>query len=132
MLAFLLPLLNFLGGPVIKGIIDGYKAKLESANTTEAHAVDLAKKEIEGQIEMQQEATKVLTLENGRWWTWVPRWTVEVSCAIFFCKCVVWDTVMGQGSTPALGGDVSNTYTLVMGMWFGSRTIEKVARIFKR
>jgi hypothetical protein len=38
----------------------------------------------------------------------------------------------GPGHHPALGGDVGNTYLLVMGMWFGSRTIEKVARIFKR
>jgi hypothetical protein len=132
MLAFLAPLLSFLGGPVISGLIAGYKAKLEAGNTTEAHAVDLAKKEIEGEIELQQEATKVLVLENGRWWTWLPRWTVEVSCAVFFTKCVIWDTVLGWGSTPALHGDISGTYTLVMGMWFGARTIEKVARIFKR
>jgi hypothetical protein len=125
-------LLSFLGGPILGTILDGYKAKLSSVNSTEAHAIDLAKKEIEGEIAMQQETTKVLTLENGRWWTWMPRWSVEVASAAFFCKCVVWDTMLGLGTTPALGGDVGNTYLLVMGMWFGSRTIEKVARIFKR
>lgn len=125
-------LLSFLSGPILGTILDGYKAKLSSVNSTEAHAIDLAKKEIEGEIAMQQETTKVLTLENGRWWTWMPRWSVEAACAIFFCKCVVWDTVLGLGSTPALGGEVGATFTMVVLAWFGSHTIEKVSRIFKR
>ena len=44
----------------------------------------------------------------------------------------VWDTVLNLGSTPALHGDLSSWAGMVMAMWFGGRTIEKVARIFRR
>jgi hypothetical protein len=47
-------------------------------------------------------------------------------------KCVVWDTVLGLGSTPPLKGDVSIWAGLVMSFYFGKRTFENLARIIKR
>jgi len=46
MLSFLTPLLGFLGGPVITGVISAYKAKLEAGNTTDRIAADLAAREL--------------------------------------------------------------------------------------
>jgi len=51
---------------------------------------------------------------------------------LFFAKCVIWDTVLGLGTTPALKGDVSTWAGLVMSFYFGKRTFENVARIIKR
>ena len=42
-------ILSFLGGPVIKGVIDGYKAKLEAGNTSERIAAELAQRELDVQ-----------------------------------------------------------------------------------
>jgi hypothetical protein len=123
---------SFLGGPVISGIVDGYKAKLASVNTTDAQAVDLAKKEIEAEIVARTEATKVMLIENGRWFTWMPRAIVQWSFALFVGKCVVYDNLLGLGNTDPLHGDISSWAGMVMAMWFGGRTIEKVAQIFKR
>ena len=47
-------------------------------------------------------------------------------------KCVVWDTILGLGTTPPLKGDVSIWAGLVMSFYFGKRTFENVARIVKR
>lgn len=47
-------------------------------------------------------------------------------------KCIVWDTVLGLGTTPPLKGDVSTWAGLVMSFYFGKRTFENVARIIKR
>jgi len=47
-------------------------------------------------------------------------------------KCVVWDTIIGLGTTPPLKGDVSIWAGLVMSFYFGKRTFENVARIIKR
>ena len=47
-------------------------------------------------------------------------------------KCVVWDTILGLGTTPPLKGDVSVWAGLVMSFYFGKRTFENVARIIKR
>jgi hypothetical protein len=47
-------------------------------------------------------------------------------------KCIVWDTILGLGTTPPLKGDVSIWAGLVMSFYFGKRTFENVARIIKR
>jgi hypothetical protein len=47
-------------------------------------------------------------------------------------KCVIWDTILDLGTTPALKGDVSVWAGLVMSFYFGKRTFENVARIIKR
>jgi hypothetical protein len=129
-------LLSLITGPVLNAItgpfLEAYKAKLAAANSQDAKAVELAVKEIDAEIAARADATKILILENGRWWTWMPRNLVQWAASSFFCKCVVWDTMLGWGTTPPLRGDIAATYTAVMIMWFGGRTIEKVARIFKR
>jgi phage terminase large subunit len=51
---------------------------------------------------------------------------------VYYSKCVVWDTVLGLGTTPALKGDVSAWAGLVISFYFGRRTFENVARIIKR
>ena len=47
-------------------------------------------------------------------------------------KCIVWDTILGLGTTPPLKGDVSIWAGLVMSFYFGKRTFENVARIIRR
>ena len=129
-------LLSFISGPVLNAItgplLDAYKARLNAANTTDKLAVDLAVKEIEAESAARVEAGKVLLIENGRWWTAAPRAIVQWSLAIFVAKAIVWDKVLELGSTDPLHGDLSTWAGMVMAMWFGGRTIEKVARIFKR
>lgn len=125
-------MLNFIGGPIITGIIDGYKAKLASVNTTDAQAVDLAKQEIAAEIEARKQATIVILAEQGHWWTSLPRAAVQYAYAVFIVKVVVWDTVLGWGSTPPLHGDIATWSGMIMAFWFGGRTVEKVAQIFKR
>jgi hypothetical protein len=43
---------------------------------------------------------------------------------IYFAKCVVWDTVLGLGTTPALRGDVKLWLGLIVTYYFGKRMIE--------
>jgi hypothetical protein len=45
---------------------------------------------------------------------------------------VVWDRVLGLGSTAPLSGDVSQWAMIVMTAYFGGRSIEKIARILAR
>lgn len=129
-------LISLLTGPLIGAItgpiLEAYKAKLAAVNSSDQLAVTLAMKEIEADIAARAEATKVLQIESGHWWMWMPRCAVQWSFSIFVCKVVVWDTCLGWGTTPSLGGDVGTWAGWVMTMWFGGRTLEKVARIFKR
>ncbi len=125
-------ILGFLGGPLLTNLLGAYKARLENASGQDKMAVELAIKEIEAEIVSRAEATKVMALENGRWFTWMPRAIVQWSFALFVGKCVVWDNLLGLGTTDPLNGDISSWAGMVMAMWFGGRTIEKVAQIFKR
>lgn len=125
-------LISLLGTPILNTLLEAYKAKLQAVNTQDQLAVTLAMKAIEAEIAARAEATKVITIENGRWWTAMPRALVQWSFSLFVVKVVLWDTMLSLGSTPPLHGDVASWAGMVMAMWFGGRTIEKVAQIFKR
>lgn len=66
-------LASLLGGPIITGLINAYKAKLDAANTKDRIAADLAAKEIEAEIEARKQASVVIIAEQGRWYTAVIR-----------------------------------------------------------
>lgn len=123
---------SFLGGPIINGLISAYKAKLAATNTTDAQAADLAKSEILGEIANRQTEASIIRQEEGRWWTAMPRPLFAFIFVIYVGKCVVWDKVLGLGSTDPLSPDLANIEMIIIGGYFGGRTIEKVARIFKR
>lgn len=123
-------ILSFLGGPVIKGLIDAYQAKLKAGNVESKIAADLAATEIAAQqIEIQSQ-TQLKIAEIGHFWE--PEKLAFYIVLVFFAKCIIWDTVLGLGTTPALKGDVSIWSGLVMSFYFGKRTFENVARIIKR
>jgi hypothetical protein len=123
-------ILSFLGGPVIKGLIDAYNAHLKADAADAKTAADLAGKEIATQTIELQELTKLKIAEIGH--PWEPEKLAFYVTLLFYTKCVVWDTILGLGTTPALKGDVSVWAGLVMSFYFGKRTFENVARIIKR
>jgi hypothetical protein len=123
-------ILGFLGGPVIKGLIDAYQAKLKAANIDAKIAADLAATEIAAQTAETQSFTQLKIAEIGH--PWEPEKLAFYIALLFLAKCVVWDTILGLGTTPPLKGDVSNWCGLIMSFYFGKRTFENVARIIKR
>jgi hypothetical protein len=125
-------LLNLIGGPIITGIIDGYKAKLAAQNTADAQAADLAKQEIMGEIVQRQTEASVIRQEQGWWVTAMIRPLFALPFIVYTLKIVVWDKVLAWGTTDALDPRMWDVFMLVVGAYFGGRTIEKVARIFKR
>jgi hypothetical protein len=125
-------LASLIGGPVITGLINAYKAKLDSANTQDRIAADLAAKEIEAEIEARKQASAITIAEQGRWYTACIRPLFAAPFIIFAWKVVVWDKVLGLGTTDPLSGDVSTWAGYVIIAYFGGRSIEKVARTLKR
>lgn len=128
-------ILSFIGGPIVNGIINAYKAKLEHMSTEDAMAVDLAKKEIEGEIAARQVEASIIREEQGWWVTALIRPLMAAPFIIFSWKVIVWDKVLGYwtgGNTDPLDPNMWSVFLTVVGAYFGGRTIEKVARIFKR
>lgn len=123
-------IISFLGGPVISGLIKAYQAKLAAGNVSERIAADTAAQEIAAQTAEANANTQLKIAEIGH--AWEPEKLAFYVTLVFYAKCVLWDKVLGLGSTDALGGDISTWAGMVMAFYFGKRTFENVARIIKR
>lgn len=123
-------LLKFIGGPVISGLISAYQAKLTADNTSEKTAADLASTEIAAQTAQANLNSQLKTAEIGH--AFEPEKLAMYITLAFYAKCVVWDTMLGLGSTGALKGDIGNWAGMIMGFYFTKRGFENVARIIKR
>jgi hypothetical protein len=125
-------LASLIGGPVVTGLINAYKAKLDAANTQDRIAADLAAKEIEAEIEARNQASAIIIAEQGRWYTAIIRPLLAAPVIIYFWKVIVWDRVLGLGSTDPLIGIIADWSGLIITAYVGGRSIEKVARILRR
>jgi hypothetical protein len=123
-------LISFLGGPVVRGLIDAYNAKLKAGNIESKIAADLAANEIAAQVAENNAAMQYRTAEIGHWYE--PDKLMGYCVAVYFAKLLVWDKVMGLGSTDPLGGFASTPANLVVSFYFAKRGFENVARIIKR
>lgn len=146
MLAFLAPLLSFLGGPVVTGLVNAYKAKLQATNTTDEHAVDLAKADLLAQIEARKQATALAGTPVIRVAQAAALWVV----VIYIAKAIIWDKVVASFvgcaghtvpgtcvsfTTDPIGGTVAVWVGLIISWAFGaqitSNVVSAIARRFK-
>ena len=123
---------SLLGGPVVNGLIGAYKAKLAATNTQDRIAADLAAKEIEADIEARKQASAIVIAEQGRWYTAIIRPMLAFPIIIYFWKVIVWDKVLGLGTTDPITGMIADWSGMIVTAYVGGRSIEKVARIFAR
>ena len=123
-------ILSFLGGPIVNGAIKAYQAKLAAGNTSEHIAADLAARE----LAVQQRETEVQG-EYKRALIGHPLEPANLAAYIFVFylgKVVVWDTMLGLGSTPAILGNVGEWMGMIAALLFGKRGFENVARILRK
>lgn len=123
-------IISFLGGPVVKALIDAYSAKLKAENVDTKIAADLAASEIASQTAETKAVMQYRLAEIGHWWE--PDKLMGYCVALYFAKLLVWDKVLGFGSTDALAGFAAITANLVVSFYFAKRGFENVARIIKR
>ena len=120
---------NLLGGPFAKAAVDAYRAKLSAENTSEKIAANLASRELDVEQRERELATQVVIAEQGRWYTALPRPLFAFAFIIYVWKVVVFDKVLGLGTTDPLSAEVAQWATIVLTAYFGGRSLEKVARI---
>ena len=130
--AFLQWLGNLLGGPFARAAVDAYRAKLAAESTSEKIAADLAARELAVEQRERELANAMVIAEQGRWYTAVPRPLFAIAFIIYVWKVVVWDKVLGLGTTDALTGDVSQWATIVLTAYFGGRSLEKIVRVLMK
>jgi hypothetical protein len=123
---------NLLGGPFAKAAVDAYRAKLTAENSSEKTAADLAARELAVEQRETEVAASVVIDEQGRWFTALPRPLFAFAFVIYAWKVVVWDKVLGLGTTDGLSAEISQWAMIVLTAYFGGRSIEKVAKIISR
>lgn len=125
-------LANLIAGPIIGKVIDGYKAKLAAGNDRDRMAADLAAKELAVDSLASELRTQLLIAEQGRWYTAIIRPLFAFPLIVYFWKILIWDKVLGWGATDPLTGMIGEWAGLIILAYFGGRTVEKVARVFRR
>lgn len=130
MFAFASLVFQFLGGPVAKAMVAAYQAHLTATTTDKQTAADLAGKEIAAQVAETQAITQYRMAEIGH--PFEPDKLMGYFVAIYFGKLLIWDKVLGLGTTDPLAGFASITANLVVSFYFAKRGFENVARILKQ
>jgi hypothetical protein len=113
--------------PLFGTLLDGYKAKLAKDGSTDKVLADLATKEMLLDQRQRELDVQMNIADQGNWFTRTPRAIVQWSMALYIAKVVLWDIVLGLGSTISLKDPlIANAFNLIVAMWFGGRTLEKI------
>lgn len=125
-------LASLITGPIINAAIGAYKAKLEAGNTSERIAADIAQRELAVQQRESEVRAQIVVAEQGNWFTRIVRPLWALPFVVWTWKVVVWDKVLGWGSTDELHGMVATLCITVAAAYFVGRSGETIARIIKR
>jgi hypothetical protein len=110
-----------LGGGIAaigKQLNAAYQAKLAAKNETERLQADM-------DIAQLQARQAVLIAEQGSWMTRWIRPAFAAPFVIYDCKIVVWDKVLGWGTTDNLSPEFWQLQMIVFGAFFLTRPFEK-------
>ncbi|MBN8978001.1 MAG: hypothetical protein J0I08_16135 [Rhizobiales bacterium] len=130
MTAILSWLASLLSGPIVGAVIDGYKAKLAAGNDKDRIAADLAQRELDVQRAEIEAQNALRIAQIGKWYE--PEKLMGYAVAIYVGKLLIFDKVLGLGSTDPLSGWIETTANLIVAFYFGKRTFENVAKIIKK
>jgi len=72
-----------------------------------------------------------MSAEQGRWYTAIIRPPFAARVIIYFWKVIVWDKVLGLGTTDPITGMIADWTGMIITPYVRGRSIEKVARILR-
>lgn len=117
-------------GPIVGGAVDAYKSKLAAGTTKETLAHELATRELAVQQKEIEVSAQLRIAQVGYWYE--PEKLMGYAVAVYVAKLLIWDKVLGLGSTDPLAGWIEVTANLIVVSYFGKRGFENVARILKK
>jgi hypothetical protein len=122
-----LTIISFLGGPVVKGLIESYRLHLQATTTDKKTAADLAGKEIAAQTAETNAIYNLRIAQIGH--PWEPEKLAMYITLCFYAKVMVWDKVLGLGTTDEVTGTSAIWAGLIMSFYFAKRGAENVTSI---
>jgi hypothetical protein len=120
-------LLSFLSGGTVGRILDTLDRRADAQTEREKVRKEVTIEAIRAEVAAQQSGRDILIAEQGRWYTAAIRPLLALPVIIFFWKVIVWDKVLGWGSTDPLTGAAAEWAGAIVTTYVGGRTVEKVA-----
>jgi hypothetical protein len=127
------PVIGAILGPIVNGLLKAQKQKLEAEGSHEAKVSRTGVcAKCPSSSARRSCARRSLVAEQGNWMTrWVrPMWSLPF--VAWTWKVVIWDKMLGWGSTPELTGITANLCLLVAGAYFIGRSGEKIANTLSK
>lgn len=121
--------MSFLSGPLLNNVFAVWKQKIAQDTDKDKLAADLTSRALTLDIQERQINAQIIAADNGSWFMRTPRALVQWALALYIAKCIIWDTVLGLGTTPQIGGVIESWFGVIIAFWFGGRTAEKIATI---
>lgn len=113
--------------PFINAVLGWQKQKLDAAGSHEARAVELSQQALALEKREAELNASVIIAEQGNWVTRSVRPMWSLPFILFTWKVIVWDKMLGWGSTDPLDPKMWGVFMLMVGAYFGGRSAEKVA-----
>ena len=82
------------------------------------------------EIEARKVQAQIIIAEQGWWMTAMIRPMIAWPFIVYIWKTVVYDTVLGWGSTPALSGSLGDWAGVIITAYFVGRPLEKAVKSF--
>lgn len=93
-------------------------------------AVDMAA--VAAAVELSRAQAEMVKAEQGHWLTRSVRPAFGWIMVVYFGKVVVYDIVLGLGSTPALKGSIAEWGGVIILGYFAATSAETIARVLRR
>lgn len=119
-------ILQLLAAPVLNKLLEAYKAKLASTNTTDQKAVELAVEDLRAQIEARKQATALGTQSQV---AAIVQAAFAFPVVVYVNKVLIIDLVFGawtHASTDPVQGAVGTWCGLIISFYFGGAIISNV------
>ncbi|WP_371346449.1 hypothetical protein [Ancylobacter sp. IITR112] len=119
--------LSFASSGTVGRVLETLDKRTDAQTERERMAAEVTKESIRAEVEAQKAGRDLLIAEQGRWYTAIIRPLFALPFIVYVWKLVVWDKVFGWGVTDPLSAQLSDIMLTVIGVYFGGRTVEKVA-----
>lgn len=130
------PVIGAILQPIIGGLLTAQKQKLDAVGSHEAVAADLAKRSFDLDQKEAEVNASIVIAEQGNWMTRSVRPMFALPFIVFCWKVVVWDKVLGWGTTDPLDPRMWGVFMAVVIAYMGGRSAErvadKIAGVFKK
>lgn len=121
------PIIGAILNPLVNAYLTSQKQKLDAAGSHEARATEIAQKALDVDKREAELNAQILIAEQGNFITRSVRPVWAFPFILFTWKVIVWDKILGWGVTDPLDPRMWGVFMLMVGAYYGGRSIEKAA-----